>query len=72
MISGVLDRPVGPAEFAVRFGLEPADVEWLIVSYGQGTAASQVRKELQALGCTPREAERLLPLIARATAALAA
>jgi hypothetical protein len=66
----VIARPVSPAEFAVRFGLEPADVEWLMVSYGRGMAKSEVRKELQALGCSPGEAQRLFERIARETAAL--
>lgn len=68
----MIARPVSPAEFAVRFGLEPVDVEWLIVSYGRGMAKSEVCKELQALGCSPGEAQRLLELIARETAALVA
>jgi hypothetical protein len=62
-------RPVSPAEFAVAFGLEPVDVEWLMDRYRLGMPDHDVRKELQALGCTASEAQRLLALIARATAA---
>ncbi len=63
-------RPVSPAEFAVHFGLEPVDVEWLMNSYRLRMSNAKVRQELQALGCTPAESQRLLELIARATAAV--
>ena len=62
-------RPVSPAEFAVAFGLETVDVEWLMDRYRLGMPDHDVRKELQALGYTASEAQRLLALIARATAA---
>ena len=68
MWDGRLHRPVSPAEFAVQFGLEPVDVEWLMNRYRLGMSDQDVRKELQALGCTASEAQRLLELIARATA----
>ncbi len=61
-------RPVSPAEFAVHFGLEPVDVEWLMNRYRHGMPDRDVRKELQALGCSAKEAQRLLELIAQATA----
>ena len=64
-------RPVSPAEFAVRFGLEPVDVEWLMGAYGRGMSDDRLRSEIQALGCSAGEAQRLLELIARETAALA-
>jgi hypothetical protein len=66
---GRLHRPVSPAEFAVHFGLEPVDVEWLMRSYRRGMSDAKMRHELQALGCTPGKSQRLLELIARATAA---
>ena len=68
MWDGRLHRPLSPAEFAVAFGLEPADVEWLMNRYQLGMPDQDVRKELQALGCTPGEAQQLLELIARAVA----
>jgi hypothetical protein len=58
-------RPVSPAEFAVRFGLEPVDVEWLMVEYGRGMSDENVRREIQVLGCSAGQAQRLLELIAR-------
>ena len=64
-----MDRPVSPAEFAVHFGLEPVDVEWLMDRYRLGMPDRDVRKELEALGCTASDAQRRLALIARATAA---
>ena len=60
------DRPVSPAEFAVRFGLEPEDVEWIMGSYRRGMPPSEVRKELEALGCSGRQALRLTDLIVEA------
>jgi hypothetical protein len=63
-------RPVSPAEFAVRFGLEPVDVEWLMGAYRRGMSDDKLRSEIQTLGCSAGEAERLLNLIARETAAL--
>jgi hypothetical protein len=66
----MMRRPISPAEFAVRFGLEPVDVEWLMYSYRRGMSDEELRREIQALGCSPAEAQRLLELIARETAAL--
>jgi hypothetical protein len=63
-------RPVSPAEFAIGFGLEPADVEWLMRAYRRGMSDDKLRREIQTLGCSAGEAQRLLELIARATAAL--
>jgi hypothetical protein len=63
-------RPVSPAEFAVRFGLEPTDVEWLMGAYRRGMPDDKLRSEIQVLGCSAGEAQRLLELIARETAAL--
>ena len=61
------DRPLSPAEFAVRFGLEPTDVEWLMDQYQLGALpAREVRKELEVLGCTPTEARRLFEQLAEA------
>jgi hypothetical protein len=71
MSIGVFERPVSPAEFAVRFGLEPADVEWLMQRYERGMGAQQVSRELQLLGCTQAAIKRLLELIVEATAGLA-
>jgi hypothetical protein len=68
MWDGRLHRPLSPAEFAVQFGLEPVDVEWLMDRYRLGMPDQDVRKELVALGCKPAEAQRLLELIAQATA----
>ena len=65
-----MERPVSPAEFAVRFGLEPVDVEWIMDSYRGGMPASEVRKELERLGCTDREAERLTALVVETVDAL--
>jgi hypothetical protein len=31
----MITRPVSPAEFAVGFGLEPVDVEWLMGACGR-------------------------------------
>jgi hypothetical protein len=64
-------RPVSPAEFAVRFGLEPVDVEWLMGAYRRGMSDDKLRREIQTLGCSVGEAERLFELIAQETAALA-
>jgi hypothetical protein len=66
----MIPRPVSPAEFAVRFGLEPVDVEWLMGAYRRGMSGDRLRCEIQVLGCSASEAERLLHLIARETAAL--
>ena len=63
-------RPISHAEFAVRFGLEPVDVEWLMGAYRRGLSDEMLRREILALGCSPSEAQRLLELIARETAAL--
>jgi hypothetical protein len=63
-------RPVSPAEFAVRFGLEPVDVEWLMLAYRRGMSDETLRGEIRALGCSPDETERLRQVIARETAAL--
>ena len=63
-------RPVSPAEFAVRFGLEPVDVEWLMGAYRRGMSDDKLRREIQLLGCSASEAQRLLELITRETAAL--
>jgi hypothetical protein len=63
-------RPVIPAEFAVRFHLEPVDVEWLMLAYRRGTSDERLRGEIRALGCSREDAERLLQLIARGAAAL--
>jgi hypothetical protein len=65
-------RPVSPAEFAVRFGLEPVDVEWLMGAYRHGMSDDRLRHEIQVLGCSAGEAQRLLELIARETADLVA
>jgi hypothetical protein len=67
----VIARPVSPAEFAVRFGLEHVDVEWLMGAYRRGMSDNKLRFEIQTLGCSPGEAQRLLELIAKDTAALA-
>ena len=64
-------RPVSPAEFAVRFGLEPVDVEWLMGAYRRGMSDDRLRSEIQLLGCSAGESQRLLELIARETVALA-
>jgi hypothetical protein len=45
-------RPVSPAEFAVRFGLEPVDVEWLMQAYRRGMSDDKLRREIQTLGCS--------------------
>ena len=66
------NRPVSPAEFAVWFGLEPVDVERLMGAYRRGMSDEKLRREIQALGCSPGEAQRLLELIARETAELVA
>jgi hypothetical protein len=66
----MLERPISPAEFAVGFGLEPVDVEWLMGAYRRGMSDEKLRCEIQALGCSPGEAQRLLELIAPETAAL--
>ena len=63
-------RRVSPAEFAVRFGLEPVDVEWLMGANRRGMSDDRLRSEIQTLGCSAGETERLLELIARETAAL--
>jgi hypothetical protein len=65
-------RPVSPAEFAVRFGLEPVDVEWLMGAYRRGMPDDKLMCELQFLGCSAGEAQRSVELIARETAALVA
>jgi hypothetical protein len=67
-----MDRPLSLGELAVHFGLEPVEVEWLMYSYRRGTSDAEMRQELQVLGCTPDESQRLLELIARATAAIVA
>jgi hypothetical protein len=54
-----MNRPVSPAEFAVRFGLEPVDVEWLMRSYRHGMSDEKLRREIQ-------------PWVARETVALRA
>jgi hypothetical protein len=61
------ERPLSPCEFAVQFGLEPADVEWLMSSYRRGMPEGEVRKELERLGCTPQEAQRLTGMMVRGT-----
>jgi hypothetical protein len=61
---------VSPAEFAVRFGLEPVDVEWLMGAYRRGMSDDKLRREIQALGSSADDSQRLLKLIARETAAL--
>jgi hypothetical protein len=66
----VIARPVSPAEFAVRFGLEPVDVEWLIGAYRRGMSDEKLKREIQVLGCSSGESERLLKVIAKETAAL--
>ena len=68
----MMRRPTSHAEFAVRFGREPVDVEWLMGAYRRGMSDEKLRREIQALGCSPGEAQRLLELIARETAALVA
>jgi hypothetical protein len=65
-------RPVSPAEFAVRFGLEPVDVEWLMGAYRRGMSDDKLRSEIQTLGCSAGDAQRLLEQIAKETAALVA
>jgi hypothetical protein len=60
------ERPLSPAEFAVQFGLEPVDVEWLMSSYRRGMSEAEVRKEVETLGCTPQEAQRLTNMIIQA------
>jgi hypothetical protein len=67
----MIDRPLTAPELAVQFGLEPVDVEWLMGSYRRGMPDAELRQELQVLGCSPRESQQLLELIARATAAAA-
>jgi hypothetical protein len=62
---------VSPAEFAVRFGLEPVHVEWLIGACWRGMSDDKLRREVQTLGCSAKVSERLLNLIAWETAALA-
>jgi hypothetical protein len=64
-------RAVSPAEFAVRFGLEPADVEWLMGAYRRGMSDHKLRREIQALGCSLGDAQRRAAelLIGRETAA---
>jgi hypothetical protein len=64
----MITRAVSPAEFAVRFGLEPVDVEWLMGAYHRGMSEEKLRGEIQALGCCTEDAQRLLELIARRTA----
>lgn len=64
---GVIGRPVSPAEFAVRFGLEPVDIEWLMGAYRRGMSDDKLRREIQALGCSADKAQRLVELIARET-----
>jgi hypothetical protein len=65
-------RPVSPAEFAVRFGLEPVDVEWLTGAYRRGMSDDKLRSGTQRVGVLGGEAQRLLELIARKTAELVA
>jgi hypothetical protein len=65
-------RPVSPAEFAVRFGLEPVDVEWMMGAYRRGMSDDKLRREIQTLGCSAVQAQRLLELIGRETAKLVA
>ena len=47
-------------------------MEWLMGAYRRGMSDEKLRREIQALGCSPGEAQRLLELIARETAALVA
>jgi hypothetical protein len=47
---------VSPAEFAVRFGLEHIDVEWLMGAYWRGMSDDKLRCEIQTLGCSAGEA----------------
>ena len=42
-----------------------------MVEYGRGMSAAKLAREIQALGCSPGESQRLLELIARETVALA-
>jgi hypothetical protein len=65
----MIARPVSPGEFAVRFGLEPVDVEWLMGAYRRGMSREKLGGEIQALGCCSGDAQRLLELITRRTAA---
>jgi hypothetical protein len=51
----------------VRFGLEPVDVEWLMGAYRRGMSDNKLRSEIQFLGCSAAESQRLLDLIARET-----
>jgi hypothetical protein len=62
-----IDRPVSPAEFAVRFGLEPVDVEWIMRRYKRGLPAQEVARQLMEIGCTETQLERLMALIVEAT-----
>ena len=61
-----IDRPVSPAEFAVRFGLEPVDVEWIMKRYRCGMPAQDVARHLMELGCSGAQLERLMVLIVEA------
>jgi hypothetical protein len=69
-LQAVIVRPVSPAQFAVRFGLEPVDVEWLMGAYRRGMSDDKLRSEIEVLGCSASEAQRVVELIARETAAL--
>ena len=52
-------RPLSVGELAVHFGLEPADVEWLLYEYATGTPWPELVHEIQSLDCTREEAECL-------------
>ena len=57
-------RPVSPAEFAVRFGLEPVDVEWLMGAYRRGMSDDLLRSEIETLGCSAGATQQLIDLLA--------
>ena len=41
-----MNRPVGPAELAVWFGLEPVDIKWLMVECRRGMADEALKREI--------------------------
>jgi hypothetical protein len=61
-------RPLSVGELAVRFGLEPVDVEWLLYRYARGAPWPELIEEIQALDCTRAEAERLMTHIRESAA----
>jgi hypothetical protein len=52
-------RPLSVGELAVHFGMEPIEVEWLMRNYATGMTRPELMREIQRLGCTDLEAERL-------------